>query len=366
MRTILLALAIAISPMSGNLQAAHASSHKAAHVRRPAVHKVRKGESAARIARDNGLSMGQLAALNPTINLARLTVGTPLRVGGAKRGALLPLRPLDPDLLAGRRLLPEGPDAGRAESGGGIPLLPPAPDLGPASLVHLERILPFDLPNSPPAGTAAPDRSSAASAPASPSTPSLAGMRKVLPEDDQADDLSVPAAAGSTEFQPADRDNLDLLWPVPTRTISSAWGPRIRTRVVRVKTSTRNRRVLRRFLGTHKGVDLSAPMGSDIYAALDGQVVLSGRHKQYGNFVAVDHGNGVVTLYAHCSRNFVEEGQIVRRGQKIAEVGRTGNATGPHLHFELRLDGVPVNPLPKLNDVEEIPAEMVARNEATR
>jgi murein DD-endopeptidase MepM/ murein hydrolase activator NlpD len=189
-------------------------------------------------------------------------------------------------------------------------------------------------------------------------------MRKVLPEDDQADDLSVPAAAGSTEFQPADRDSLDLLWPVPTRTISSAWGPRIRTRVVRVKTSTRNRRILRRFLGTHKGVDLSAPMGSDIYAALDGQVVLSGRHKQYGNFVAVDHGNGVVTLYAHCSRNFVEEGQIVRRGQKIAEVGRTGNATGPHLHFELRLDGIPVNPLPKLNDMEEIPAEMVARNEA--
>jgi murein DD-endopeptidase MepM/ murein hydrolase activator NlpD len=133
--------------------------------------------------------------------------------------------------------------------------------------------------------------------------------------------------------------------------------------VVRVQTSRRNRRVLRRFLGTHKGVDLSAPQGSDIYAALDGQVVLAGRHKQYGNFVALDHGNGVVTLYAHCVRNFVEEGQIVRRGQKIAEVGRTGNATGPHLHFELRLDGVPVNPLPKLNDTEEIPAELVAQNQ---
>jgi murein DD-endopeptidase MepM/ murein hydrolase activator NlpD len=131
-----------------------------------------------------------------------------------------------------------------------------------------------------------------------------------------------------------------------------------------VKASNRNRKVLRRFLGTHKGVDLSAPKGSDIYAALDGEVVLSGRHKQYGNFVAVDHGNGVVTLYAHCSRNFVQEGQVVRRGQKIAEVGRTGNATGFHLHFELRLDGTPVNPLPKLNDMEEVPADLVAQNEA--
>ena len=93
-------------------------------------------------------------------------------------------------------------------------------------------------------------------------------------------------------------------------------------------------------------------------------MVASGRQKDYGNFVAVDHGNGVVTLYAHCNRNFVEEGEIVRRGQKIAEVGRTGNATGPHLHFELRLDGVPQNPLPKMNDIEEIPADLMAQNQA--
>jgi murein DD-endopeptidase MepM/ murein hydrolase activator NlpD len=80
--------------------------------------------------------------------------------------------------------------------------------------------------------------------------------------------------------------------------------------------------------------------------------------------VVLDHGNGVVTLYAHHNRNFVEKGEVVRRGQKIAEVGRTGNATGPHLHFELRLEGAPQNPLPYLNDVEEIPADIMAQNQA--
>jgi murein DD-endopeptidase MepM/ murein hydrolase activator NlpD len=230
--------------------------------------------------------------------------------------------------------------------------------------VHLERILPFQGLTPAPVGPVNPNRSFAE--PSSASTPSLAGLRKVLPSrDDQPDELvPLPAAEPSTEFQAADRANLDLLWPVETRTISSVWGPRMRTRVVQVRIRKRNRLVARRFLGTHKGVDLSAPMGTDIFAALDGQVVASGKQKQYGNFVAVDHGNGVVTLYAHCNRSFVEAGEIVRRGQKIAEVGRTGNATGPHLHFELRLDGIPQNPLPKMNDSEEIPSDLMAQNQA--
>jgi len=91
-------------------------------------------------------------------------------------------------------------------------------------------------------------------------------------------------------------------------------------------------------------------------------VVCPAPHRQYGNNAPVDHGNGVITHYAHHRTNFVQFGDIVRRGQKIAEVGRTGNATGPHLHFELRLTGEHQNPLPFLNDVEEVPAELVARN----
>jgi len=346
MRTTFLALAIVISGMSGNLQAAH----------RPhsVIHKVRKGETAAKIARDSGISLKQLEALNPKLDLARLPVGARVRVAeehGGQRAALpgkhapAPLR-----AKAGSPAHPVAP-------------LPGTPALGPATLVHLERILPAEGLAPAPSGAADPSRSSAE--PASASTPSLAGMRPVLPKEDEPDDLvAVPAGtAGPGEFVAADRDNIDLLWPVQTRTISSAWGPRMRTRVTRIRTATRSRRVTRRFLGSHKGVDLSAPRGTDIFAAMDGQVVVSGRMKEYGKYVAIDHGNGVVTLYAHCNKNFVVAGEIVRRGQKIAEVGRTGNATGPHLHFELRLDGIPQNPLPRMNDTEEIPADLVAQNQ---
>jgi murein DD-endopeptidase MepM/ murein hydrolase activator NlpD len=161
-------------------------------------------------------------------------------------------------------------------------------------------------------------------------------------------------------FEPADPTRLDLLWPVETRTVSSAWGPRMRSRTVRVKAA--KRRV--KYRGSHKGVDLTAPSGTDVFAALDGRVVTSSRQKGYGNYVVLDHGNGVVTLYGHHRKNFVQEGEIVHRGQKIAEVGRTGNATGPHLHFELRVEGEVKNPLPFLNDVEEIPADQMAQNQA--
>jgi murein DD-endopeptidase MepM/ murein hydrolase activator NlpD len=302
-----------------------------------------------RIAQDNGISLKELKSLNPRINLARLPAGTPLRVGEEKRAALPPRKPGPVQFHAHGR----NPQA--------VAPLPGTPALGPATLVHLERILPAEGLAPAPAAVANPNRSSAEP---SASTPSLAGMRQVLPAEDEPDELvEVPAlAAAPTEFTPADRGNIDLLWPVQTRTISSAWGPRMRTRVVRIRTSARSRRVTRRFLGTHKGVDLSAPKGTDIFAAMDGQVAAAGRQKEYGNYVAVDHGNGVVTLYAHCNKNFVTVGEIVRRGQKIAEVGRTGNATGPHLHFELRLDGIPQNPLPRMNDMEEIPADMMAQN----
>ena len=339
MRIKFLAIAIVVSGMCGSLQASHRPLNS--------IHKVRRGETAARIARDNGITVAELGSLNPKVNLARLTVGTALKVAEPKRAAL-PMGKTGPVRV--KNAIPVAP-------------LPGTPAIGSAPLVHLERILPFEGLAPAPTGVTGPNRSSAEPSSTSASTPTLAGLRKVLPQEDEPDELvALPAAGASTEFVAADRDNLDLLWPVQTRTISSAWGPRMRTRVVKVKTSTRNRKIIRRFLGSHKGVDLSAPKGTDIFAALDGQVVASGRQKQYGNFVAVDHGNGVVTLYAHCNRNFVAAGDIVRRGQKIAEVGRTGNATGPHLHFELRLDGIPQNPLPRMNDAEEIPADLMAQN----
>jgi murein DD-endopeptidase MepM/ murein hydrolase activator NlpD len=223
--------------------------------------------------------------------------------------------------------------------------------------VHLERVLPIEVSPDLPAQPAASDRSSVRTA----AEPTIANLRQVVPPPAAGDGEEVVPTplTGSLAFEPADPKNLDLLWPVETRTVSSAWGPRMRSRTVKVKAHKRKVH----YRGSHKGVDLSAPKGADVFAALDGQVVACGRHRQYGNFVVLDHGNGVITLYAHHNRNFVKEGEIVRRGQKIAEVGRTGNATGPHLHFELRLEGLPQNPLPFMNDVEEIPADVVAQNQ---
>ncbi len=99
----------------------------------------------------------------------------------------------------------------------------------------------------------------------------------------------------------------------------------------------------------HTGVDIAAPQGSPIYAADGGTVIFSGWESGYGYLVKIDHHNGYVTYYGHASKLLVKKGDKVAKGQKIALVGSTGHATGPHVHFEVRKNGVPVNPLPYLN-----------------
>ena len=101
-----------------------------------------------------------------------------------------------------------------------------------------------------------------------------------------------------------------------------------------------------RFGGTefHQGIDIAAEMGTPIVAAADGVVTAAGWNGGYGNMVDVDHGSGVVTRYGHASAVAVTVGQQVRRGQVIAYVGSTGRSTGPHLHYEVRVGGQPVNP----------------------
>ena len=115
-------------------------------------------------------------------------------------------------------------------------------------------------------------------------------------------------------------------WPTQKGIITSGFGPR-------------GQRL-------HKGVDIAAASGTRVGAAADGRVIYSdNKQRGYGNLVIVRHKTGYVTVYAHNRRNLVDEGDLVRQGAHIAEVGQTGRSTGPHLHFEIRVDGKAVDPL---------------------
>ena len=125
--------------------------------------------------------------------------------------------------------------------------------------------------------------------------------------------------------------NGKFLFPLASYTrISSPYGYRIHP-----ITGTRK---------LHSGIDYAAPHGTAIYAAEDGSVLTSGWINGYGYTVTINHGGGYVTLYAHCSKLLVSAGQTVKKGQTIAKVGSTGNSTGNHLHFEVKVNGKAVNP----------------------
>ncbi|MDQ6616957.1 MAG: peptidoglycan DD-metalloendopeptidase family protein [Actinomycetota bacterium] len=114
-----------------------------------------------------------------------------------------------------------------------------------------------------------------------------------------------------------------LIWPIHGP-VTSEFGPR--------------------WGGFHPGIDIAPPYGTPIHAAKDGVVIFAGPEGGYGNFVLIDHGGGIVTGYAHQSRIAVTQGQSVTQGQVIGFEGSTGDSTGPHLHFEVRVNAVPQNP----------------------
>jgi len=100
----------------------------------------------------------------------------------------------------------------------------------------------------------------------------------------------------------------------------------------------------------HKGIDIAADYGTDIRAAASGKVTMASNIDVYGNSIIIDHGNGITTFYSHASKLLVKEGQTVKKGDVIAKVGSTGRSTGPHLHFEIRVNGSAVDPLEYLDD----------------
>jgi murein DD-endopeptidase MepM/ murein hydrolase activator NlpD len=116
----------------------------------------------------------------------------------------------------------------------------------------------------------------------------------------------------------------------------------------------------------HTGLDFQAEPGSAILAAAGGVVVASEWHAAYGNMVEVDHGNDLITRYGHASRLLVKKGDIVKRGQRIADVGSTGRSTGPHLHFEVLVQGVPQNPQKFLAAGRDLAPEAAAVRTASR
>ncbi len=162
------------------------------------------------------------------------------------------------------------------------------------------------------------------------------GLAEIIARDLGADDASGPAAAqahkqvrGLRAYGANARHIEAWLTPVDGR-VSSPYGMRQLSDEAHAR--------------MHKGMDFAAPAGTPIHAARDGVVEFAGTRGGYGNTVVVDHGDGTKSLYAHASALLVEKGERVRKGAEIAQVGSTGRSTGPHLHFEVRRDGEPVDP----------------------
>lgn len=135
------------------------------------------------------------------------------------------------------------------------------------------------------------------------------------------------------------------LWPVIGR-ISSGFGD---TRLSSSSGGTR----------PHMGIDVAAPSGTPVVAPADGLVSFAGREAEYGRLICLDHGHGYSTMFGHLKDLFVQTGDKVKRGQTIGTVGTSGNSTGPHLHYEVRIDGNPVNPARYLNQSSQFPSSLV-------
>ena len=152
------------------------------------------------------------------------------------------------------------------------------------------------------------------------------GQLLIIPsgENDEGNQPATASAFGLDPWSVAPA-NRQFRWPVIAGVVSSPFGMRNGA--------------------MHDGVDIAAPAGTPVYAADDGRVIFAGRLHGYGNVVIVQHSGGYVTVYAHNQRNLVDEGVSVASGQEIAQIGDSGRASGPNLHFEVRYNNQAQNPL---------------------
>lgn len=263
--------------------------------------------------------------VNPSTKNAVRGVGRVRSTGGVaivRSAALAAARPLPLPLYAGPVLLFALVlhTAGPAPRPPGLEL--PIEPVTAAPRPGLARLLAFSQP---------PPRRATAIAPAA----AASGPEAAVPEPGPPATVLPPPAvllARESEIVPGrSLDGLPLFPPLPTLEVVSPFGPRPSP-----------------FTGLpsrHEGIDLRAPAGSLVRSAGAGRVVRAGREGPFGLLVVIDHGGGLTTRYAHLSRILVREGERVAAGRPIGRVGSSGRSTGPHLHYELRVAGEPVDPL---------------------
>ncbi len=154
--------------------------------------------------------------------------------------------------------------------------------------------------------------------------PGAKERKKEVPVEEERVEITKPPKPEKREGKKEERGSIPLIWPVDG-IVTSEFG--IRDGI------------------PHDGIDISTPEGTPIKAAYDGKVIYSGDElKGYGNLIIIKHEGDYATVYAHNKKNYVKEGDKVKKGQIIGEVGSTGNANSPHLHFEIRWRAKPVNP----------------------
>ncbi len=272
----------------------HDPTPSGATAARGVYHTLEPGQTLYSLARAYGVSVETLVRVNRIADPSRLPDGMPIFIPGAARpldvGPTFSPAPGSRDLPASQRNRP----AAEADAGYSSASMLPAPR-GPQ----------FQRP--PPGGSGEPPGGG----------PPEGGSPAPVPPRD-----GPHRAPGSVSLP-------TLQWPLHGE-ITSGFGRR------------RHRHA------HHEGIDIDGLVGEPILAAAPGTVVRAGRENGYGRFVVVDHGGGLSSLYAHASRLLVHEGDRVEAGEEIARVGRSGNARGSHLHFEVHRDGRPVNPLPFL------------------